>query len=290
MSRGGVATYVYAVVASPAPPDLATVPPGLAAAPPGLPGTSVPRALALAPELWVVVADAPLGSYGSDALADGMADLSWVSDRALAHEAMVERLAAAGTVVPMKLFTLFASDERALAELRARREALERVLARIAGCAEWGVRILWDEARARQMQPPREARDSDAGGAVSGRAFLVRKKQLRDSFRELARAARGESERLFGELAEMAREARRRAAPDEETGARLLLDANFLVPDGAAAAFEGAVRRRADRLAETAAELTLSGPWPAYNFVAGAEGEAEGGDEAGGPASRREGS
>jgi len=48
------------------------------------------------------------------------------------------------------------------------------------------------------------------------------------------------------------------------------------VPVDATAAFESAVRRGADRLAGAASELTLSGPWPAYNFVAGAEEGAEG--------------
>jgi hypothetical protein len=266
--RDEKATYVYAVVESPAPPDLS-------AAPPGLPGAGAPRLLPLPPGLWVVVADAPLASYGSAALDAGLADIAWVSDRALAHEAMVERLAAAGTVVPMKLFTLFASDERALAEMAARGGALQEVLARIAGCAEWGVRILWHEARVRPEPPPRAA---DGGGSETGkgRGFLVRKKQVRDSVREQARAARAESDRLYAELAGLSREVRRRAPLDEETGARLLLDANFLLPVDATAAFESAVRRGADRLAGAAGELTLSGPWPAYNFVAGAEEGAEG--------------
>jgi hypothetical protein len=264
--RDEKATYVYAVVKSPAPPDLS-------AAPPGLPGTGAPRLLQLAPSLWVVVADAPLAGYGSAALDAGLADIAWVSDRALAHEAMVERLAAAGTVVPMKLFTLFANDERALAELAARRGALQEVLARIAGCAEWGVRILWHEARARLEAPP--VADGAAAVAGTGRGFLVRKKQVRDSVREQARAARAESDRLYAELAGLSREVRRRAPLDDETGARLLLDANFLVAADATAPFESAVRRGADRLAEVAGELTLSGPWPAYNFVAGAEEGAE---------------
>jgi hypothetical protein len=264
-NRDEMATYVYAVVESPAPPDLA-------GAPAGLPGAGAPRLLALGPGLWVVVADAPLASYGSEALAGAMADLSWVSDRAMAHEAMIEHLAADGTVVPMKLFTLFANDERALAELGARRDELGRALVRIAGCAEWGVRILWHEARARQAPPP-----DAASGAVSGRDFLLRKKQVQDAVREHGRAARAESERLFGELAGLARDSRRRPPLDEETGARMLLDANFLVPAAATADFEQAVRRSAGRLAEAAGELTLSGPWPAYNFVAGSEPETGGG-------------
>ncbi|HVT61719.1 MAG TPA: GvpL/GvpF family gas vesicle protein [Thermoanaerobaculia bacterium] len=261
---GATATYVYGVVASPMAPDL-SAPQFSAMGLAGLPGASAPRSLALGGEIRLVVADVPLSSYGSEALEAGMADLAWVSDCAVAHESMVELLARTGTVVPMKLFTLFSSDQRALVELGAQAAYLARVLERIAGCAEWGLRILWHEARARAAAPPAAG---DGGGRASGRGFLLRKKQEQEGARELARAARHESERLYEELAGLAREARRRPPPTAEAGARLLLDAAFLVPVDRTSGFDGVVRRGADRLAAGACEVTLSGPWPAYNFIA----------------------
>jgi hypothetical protein len=58
-----------------------------------------------------------------------------------------------------------------------------------------------------------------------------------------------------------------------EAGARLLLDAAFLVAKGDAAAFEAALAEGAGRLAACGCAATLTGPWPPYNFVEEAEAE-----------------
>lgn len=248
------ATYVYCVVQSPGEPP---------AAPGGLPGTAPPRALALGDGLWAVVADAPLPEYGSDEIEQRLADLSWVADRALAHEQVVEHCAEHGTVVPMKLFTLFSGEERALADLRQRRPEIDRILERIAGREEWGVRILFDEAQARRIATESALRDSPA---TTGKGFLQRKKAEQDGVRTLAARLRNEVERAFEELAAGAAEARRREPPGE-AASRLLLDAAFLVLREDAGAFEQAVQRWSENLAGQACEVTLTGPWPPYNFV-----------------------
>ncbi len=256
------ATYVYCVVQSPGEPPLS----GSSGEPAGLPGTSPPRARPLdgvEAGLWVVMADAPLPEYGSEEIEQRLSDLSWVSDRAMAHEQVVEHCAAHGTVLPMKLFTLFTGEERALADLRQRRPEIERILERIAGRVEWGVRILFDEARARRAATETAAQESPA---ATGTGFLQRKKAEQEGVRTLAARVRAEVERAFEELAEGAAEARRREPPGEATS-RLLLDAAFLVPREGSEAFEAAVQRWSDELAGRACEVTLTGPWPPYNFV-----------------------
>ena len=68
---------------------------------------------------------------------------------AIAHERVVEHVSRLGTAVPMKLFTLFSSDARAVADLGRSRTRLRAVLRRIEGRQEWGVRVSVDEATAR---------------------------------------------------------------------------------------------------------------------------------------------
>jgi hypothetical protein len=114
-----------------------------------LPGAGPPRALAVSPSLWLVVADAPLNRYGEASIERGLRDLDWVGDCAAGHERVVEQVAEASTVVPMKLFTLFASDERAIAHARVLAARIARIAERIDGCREWGVRVHVDERRAR---------------------------------------------------------------------------------------------------------------------------------------------
>jgi len=258
------ATYLYCLVRAPRDPLSVEVPPGL-------PGLSPPRALAVGRGLWLIVAGAPLSEYGSAEIQRQLADLSWVSDRALAHEAMIEHFSALGAVLPMKLFTLFASDERAVANIHDHRERLVRALDRVEGRVEWGVRIRLDDVRAREVLAA-EAREG--GGQSSGKAFLLRKKLEQDASRELAGRLHAEMDDTFAELALGAAEAvRREPAAAPESGGRLLLDAAFLVPVQGNAEFEAIVERCASRLAPRACDVTLTGPWPPYNFIEEAPSE-----------------
>ncbi|HEX9669146.1 MAG TPA: GvpL/GvpF family gas vesicle protein [Thermoanaerobaculia bacterium] len=261
-----LATYVYALLRSQAAP-------ATGGAPAGLPGLSAPRALDAGGGLWLVAADAPLPDYGADEIGRRLEDLSWVSTCALAHERMVEHFGAAATLVPMKLFTLFAGDARAVEHIGGERGRLARLLDRIEGCREWGVRVLFDEAAARAALDA-EGNGGEGGGPSggAGTAFLQQKKRQRQAARTLAARAGAAAEELFAALAARARDAVRRDPPAAEVAARLLLDAAFLVPEEAAAAFEEEVGRGAEALRRLGGDVTLTGPWPAYNFAAEEEG------------------
>lgn len=249
------ATYLYCLVRNSG--TIATE-----GAPRGLPGLSAPRALAVGDSLWLVAADAPLPEYGAASIQENFQNLDWVSSRAMAHEAVVEHFGKTGTVVPMKLFTLFADDDRAMRHVRSERGRLDRILDRIAGCQEWGVLIRFDEAKAKEVAAEEARRGS--GTQSAGTAFLLRKKMEQEASRTLLARLRGEMDEVFSDLEGQAAEARRRepVAPSP-----LLLDGAFLVRSEQAAGFEKTVDRWAKRLSEQACEVTLTGPWPPYNFI-----------------------
>lgn len=251
------ATYLYCLVRTPG--TLAT-----GKAPAGLRGLSAPRALAVGDSLWLVAADAPLPEYEAASIQANLQDLDWVSERAMAHEAMVEHFGKSGTVVPMKLFTLFAGDDRALEHIRSERGRLDRILDRIAGCQEWGVLVRFDEAKAKEVAAG-EARQG-AGAKSAGTAFLLRKKMEQEASRTLLARLRSEMDEVFSDLEAQAAEARKR---EPVSSSPLLLDGAFLVRSEQIAGFEKTVDRWAKRLSEQACEVTLTGPWPPYNFIGG---------------------
>jgi hypothetical protein len=251
-------TYLYCVVQREKAPPLAR-------APRGLPGTGAPRAVDAGDGLWLVAADAPTAAYGEASIERGLSDLAWVSERALPHEAVIEFVGRSGTVLPMKLFTLFRSDQRALAHVAGQRKRIDRLLERLAGREEWGLRLLLDEPRA--LERASASARGEAKGA-SGTAFLLRKKKQRDLSREVIERGGERAAALFDELSRRADDARRRPPPPGPAGRRVLLDAAFLVRRGQAKPFQAAARKAAARLERDGYELTLSGPWPPYNFVA----------------------
>lgn len=248
------ATYLYCVVKSPRRPSTAGAPRGLAEA-------TAPEAVELGGSLWLIVAEVPLDVYGAEPLQQALGNIQWVSDAAVAHDAIVEYFARrpGATTVPMKMFTMFSTRERALADMRARRPAIEPIVKRIAGSDEWGVRVMRSIAA-----PPKGA---TAPAVASGAAFLAAKKQVRDDRREAALAAVEAAEAAYAALAAVARDATRRDDAPKGAAAPPLLDAAFLVPAEHRARFKAVARKAAARCEETGASMSLTGPWPAYNFV-----------------------
>ena len=235
--------------------------PALARVPTALPGGEPVRSLKAGADIWLIVSSVPERDYGESALAQGMRDLDWVSRRAMAHERVVEHFLALRAVLPMQLFTLFTSDERAIEQLTADRRRLGRVLARIEGQHEWGLRLTLDESKAKEP-PPRRTK------AETGADYLTRKRDLIDVRRQRMARARSEGNRLYRTLAKVASSARRRAETEQAApGSRLLLDAAFLVPAGRAGAFRAALRREGRRFVASGVQVSLSGPWPPYNFI-----------------------
>jgi hypothetical protein len=244
--------------------------PAVGGAPPGLPGAGAARALELGGGLWLIAAPVPLADYSAEAIEARLDDLGWVSERALAHEAVVEHFAAAAPVVPLKLFTLFDDDARARQQMEAERLRLESALGRVAGRAEWGLKVFFSPESARRDEPAVEPA-SGAGGA--GTAFLERKLRARRAAGELAAGARAAADELYRSLAPAATAAVRKPVAAPETGARLLLEAAFLVEGDRAADFERAVAERAAGYGGAGLSVTLTGPWPPYHFVGGEAGE-----------------
>jgi hypothetical protein len=249
------ATSVYTVLERDGEPDLSAVPPGL-------PGCGRPRAIDAGGGLWLVAADAPLRLYDDRALERGLKDLEWVAVRAMAHQRVVEHCLRLGTVLPMKLFTLFRGDARATAHVSARRRALRALARRVRGRHEWGVRLSVDtEAAARSVKKGAAA----AGrGAARGTAYLLRKTRERTLARDLVQDARAEADGAYATLRRLAAAAQRRAPAGDE----LVLDAAFLVPERGARRFAQAVARLQRSLAPRGVVVALTGPWPAYSFVA----------------------
>jgi hypothetical protein len=249
---GAKATYVYCAVQADRKPNLGR-------APSGPPGLGKHRSLDGGKGLWLVVADAPLTRYGEASIEHGLHNLKWLSRCAVAHEAVVEYCLRARAIVPMKLFTIFESDVRALAEIGRKRQQLDRSLRRVAGRREWGVRIRAVPGSG-VVRPKRKV--------TTGASYLAAKKQDRDATRELA--VRGQSRviRAFATLAAVAVDAQRHPPPaGGEQTTRLLLDAAFLVGTRGSARFRAVARRLARDLGRDGYGVEVTGPWPPYNFI-----------------------
>ena len=260
-------TYVYCLVRSARRPSLRGVPPGM-------PGGREVRVLEI-PDTsdWLIVSTVPEREYGEEALERGLQQLDWVAPRALAHEAVVEHFLAAPALLPMQLFTMFIGDERAVQHVVRDKRRIAAILKRIEGQVEWGLRLTLDpDTGPRGSLPRRSSPKASVGGArekaKSGAAYLAHKRDQLDLARTRLKKGRAAANRLYRAVSRDATDASRRTATEQAApGSRLLLDAAFLVPARRATAFRAAVRRHARALKGGGLTLSLTGPWPAYNFI-----------------------
>jgi hypothetical protein len=110
----------------------------------------------------------------------------------------------------------------------------------------------------------------------TGTAYLARKRDLLDVHRVQLRAAKSGADHLFDALTREAADARRRTSTEQAApGSRLLLDAAFLVPSSRTRTFRAAVGRRARAIGAAGVVVSLTGPWPPYNFIAPPAGSAQ---------------
>jgi hypothetical protein len=252
-------TYVYCIVESVRRPRLRR---GLRPVPGATGIATIPAGL----RRWLVVSHVPAGDYDEDAVARGLRDIDWVAARAVAHERVVEQFLRARAVLPMQLFTLFTSDDRALAYVSHNRRRIDRVLARVEQQHEWGVRFTFEDTGPAPARRPRGAR---AARAETGTSYLTRKRDQREVDRIRLTRARTDGNRAFRAMSRQATAARRRKATEQgaSRGSRLLVDAAFLVPVARTAAFRAALRREARALGASGVAVALTGPWPPYNFI-----------------------
>ena len=252
--------YVYCIVQSADAPPLQRLD--------GLPDAGPARASSLGESRWLVLADVPRSRFDEGALAAGLQDLDWVGTCAVAHDALIMEVMKSGPVLPMRLFTMFESEERACAQARAAADQIARTLCRVANHAEYGVRIGATPAARRARASSTGSGQASASGQhrpARGRSFLEQKRDQIAARRRPPTLPPAERRRVFERLSALADDARERAIPD--SGSSVWLDGAFLVSLDSAPAFRREVQQLTDELQREGHDVVLTGPWPPYSFL-----------------------
>jgi hypothetical protein len=230
--------------------------PSIRGAPESVPGAGIPRLLAIDRDVWAVVADAPLERFAGEALRQEMQDVESISRHAVAHASVIEFFFRRSSVIPLKLFTLFSSDEKARSDVRSRLASLKRMFAELRGLEEWGVRIIAGEVEAEA------ARTLD-----SGRDYLQLKKRLHEQTAAPPRATVQAVDGALRSLGRLASKTRKEMFPPAGRGRPYIKGASFLVRAKRRTAWKKEAARIAAALFAQGHRLEMSGPWPPYHFV-----------------------
>ena len=249
MTTRDAATYVFCLVQSGKAPSLRGVPNSV-------PGAGAPRLITVEDDVWAVVADAPLERFAGERLQEELQDVEAISRHAVAHASVIEFFFRRSPVIPLKLFTLFSSDERVREHLQSRRASLSKLFAALGGFEEWGVRIIAGEVEA-------EA----AAALKSGRQYLQIKKRLNEQNAAPPRATVKAVNAALANLRRLASRVRKEVFPPPSRGRPFVTGASFLVKAKNRREWKKAVAKNGAALEKLGHRLEMSGPWPPYHFV-----------------------
>jgi hypothetical protein len=259
----GSCVWVYAVADDAAPP--------FTSGPIGV-GGGAARPLSAA-GLMAIVGSVAQSEFGETALRQNLEDLDWLERTARAHHEVIETVAKERSVVPMRLATVYSSEEAAGDMLRERAADLRQALTRLTGRSEWGVKayvVMPDDSAAGQRA---ETHDPAPG---PGAAYLMRRRAQLAARQDARQEAVASAQAVHAELGQLSASARVYPPQSPEIAGHpgvMVLNAAYLVAEDRAEEFGAAVTELAAR--HGALRLTLTGPWPAYSFVGQFAGQDE---------------
>ncbi|WP_440064029.1 GvpL/GvpF family gas vesicle protein [Streptosporangium sp. OZ121] len=244
-------TYLYAIAR-----DVGRVLPGHVVGVAGAPVRAITHQ-----GLVAYVSPVPLEEFGEEPLRRSLEDLDWVGGTARAHNRVVEAVAEEAPTAPVRLVTVYSTEDQVRDLLRRRHDDFTELLAHVTGCREWGVKAYAEPG----TDAPR-AEEAPAKTDSPGRAYLERRRaSLRgreDAWRRAARRA----EDIHAALLSVSVAGHRHRPQDPQLSGReevMLLNGAYLVAEDRREEFTAAV----DALRSQGIEMQLTGPWAPYSFT-----------------------
>jgi len=218
-----------------------------------------PLELVTTGRLGAVVGDVPLAEFGEEGLKRNLEQLSWLEEVARVHDDVVRLVAGQGPVAPLRLATIFHDDDAVRSRLVEWGPAIDEVLDRVDGRAEWSVKVI---------APVAEAPEQEAPAPASGAEFLRRRKAQVDGRGRRLTEINRVAEEVHAALTHASVATRVLPSQDPQlTGltGTMALNGAYLVDLVQGQRFEQQVHEVRERFPEVTVES--GGPWPPYSFA-----------------------
>lgn len=217
--------------------------------------------------LIAVVSTVPEADFAEEPLRAHLEDLDWLTATARAHQQVIDALTVVTTPLPLRLATVFRDDSGVRTMMEAREDDFRRVLDRLEGRVEWGVKVYAEPEPTEAAQPTEPARPQEEAPG-SGRDYLRRRRMQTRAREDVWQKAAAFAGRLHQTLSAFAEDSRLHAPQNAAlSGAsgQNMLNAAYLVPRADSEEFVELVDREKDDAPGIRVELT--GPWAAYSFT-----------------------
>lgn len=219
-----------------------------------------------------VISRVQLSEFEEDELRAHLSDLEWVERIARGHEAVLDDLCTRTVVVPMRMCSVYRSEENLRSMLRREESNLRSALEFLDGKIEWGVKVVAGGESQGEGTPDATAAADDARAASSGADYMARRRARRDEQAETESLHTEAVAEIHESLGGLAHDGQLNPIGSSELpgqAGRVVMNGVYLVERENAEAFHRLVWSLEQRFAGLDLELLESGPWPPYNFVPG---------------------
>jgi hypothetical protein len=253
--------YLYGYV-----PGDATAPDQLS----GIAGGAV--GLADCDSLRAIISTVPAAEYAPDRLEPRLQDLSWVAEQGVAHERVVAWFVDHSQILPAPLFTMYSSLAALQAATAERSQQLLAQMQRLRGLRAWDLKVSFDEGALQQNASHISEKvaelDRQIADAPAGKSYLLKKKRADLLKTEVRQAAHRRAVDVLNAVSGMAVQTRSLPMPRTPDALPVVLHAALLVQIAREAQLTAELETQANQLRTIGMDLSFSGPWAPYRFMA----------------------
>ena len=212
--------------------------------------------------------------YSQEAIDSHAGDLDWLGAIGYRHQGVVAELMRETSIVPLRAFSLFSSQDAVRRYLDENADALKRMLARLDGKQEWTLRIefepqQWSDSLTSRVDSLRSL-SAEIESAAAGKAFLLRKK-LEDAKKNASKEA---EQQVVSEIESVVLDKLRceTVAESRQQRSGAFPQINVLLNRDEEARLQDLQSTLNDRYASEGVTVAVTGPWPPYSFVGALNG------------------
>jgi hypothetical protein len=226
-----------------------------------------------------IVSKLPQKKFSSAVLKKKLQEPDWLVYKAHLHEAVVEAIMRQGTVVPLRLMTLFQTETSLLEALLPHEATIKDFLEYVQDKAEWALKIYLDKARAKGylLKNCKDLVESAENTHQSpGGRYLLEKQRERKAEEGLLRLTRLTTEEVSKRLAPLCEDFRPLKPLDKTITSspwEMIYNGALLVTNNNVKALRKEVSSLRRDYRQKGFIFQLSGPWPPYNFCPSLPGD-----------------
>jgi len=206
-------------------------------------------------------------------------DLGWIKEKALIHEAVVEKAMWEDShllnLIPMRFGTIFKDEYKLRETLNKSYPEIKEILERIRGSQEWSVKVyLRDRKKFEQMTKERndtiKEKEKEMASLPEGMAFFMEEELKEVISKEVEQELNNMKEGLFERLKRQSvASTRGKILGKELTGRQepMVLNAAYLIPEKNIEDFKREITGLNHQIQGNGFCLEYSGPWPPYHFT-----------------------